>query len=233
MEDTTPTQNEIQHNVVSNASRGFIGSFGAIHYADNFIHPTAIIEAGAVIGRGNYFGAFCYITKDATIGNNNRFEAFCSIATEPEHREYFGKPNKGVIIGNNNTFREYVTVNSGCEKTTILEDDIIMLKASHIGHDSTIKSNCTFAVNVVIAGHCLVGRYVTMGLGSVCHQYSRIGSGSMIGMNTVITKKVNPKCFGLYVGAPPRCLKENTHLKSKFTEEKIKELVDEFETLEL
>ena len=72
MEDTTPMQNEIQHNVVSNASRGFIGSFGAIHYADNFIHPTAIIEAGAIIGNGNYFGAFCYITKDAKIGNKTK-----------------------------------------------------------------------------------------------------------------------------------------------------------------
>ena len=48
-----------------------------------------------------------------------------------------------------------------------------------------------------------------------------------------ITKKVNPKCFGLYVGAPPRCLRQNTHLKDKFTELEIQEIIDEFEKIKL
>jgi UDP-N-acetylglucosamine acyltransferase len=227
MEDTTPYENKKQHATL-NASYKLTLKGGS-----NYIHPTAIIEGEVVLGENNYIGAFCYITGNTIIGNNNRFEAFCSIGTEPEHKEYFGKQNQGVVIGNDNTFREYVTINAGCEKPTILYDNIVMLKASHIGHDSTIHSNCTLACNVIIAGHTLIGKYVNMGLGSVCHQYSRIGSGSMIGMGTVITKKVNPKCFGLYVGTPPRCVKQNTHLKNKFTESEIQEIINEFETLKL
>ena len=227
MEDTTPNQNKRQHATLN-------GNYKLIvRGTNNFIHPTAIVGDDVQLGEDNYIGAFCYITGNTVIGNNNRFEAFCSIGTEPEHKEYFGKPNKGVIIGNNNIFREYVTINAGCEKPTILFDNILMLKASHIGHDSTIHSNCTLACNVIIAGHTLLGKYVNMGLGSVCHQFSRIGSGSMIGMGTVITKKVQPKCFGLYVGIPPRCIKENTHLKDKFTESEIQEIIDEFEKMEL
>jgi UDP-N-acetylglucosamine acyltransferase len=197
----------------------------------NYIHPTAVIGDGVKLGHGNYVGAFCYITGDTLIGHNNRFEAFCSVGTEPEHKAYFGKPNKGVIIGDDNIFREYVTINAGCEKPTKLMDHILMLKASHVGHDSTIMSNAILSCNVIIAGHSMIGRYVNMGIGSMCHQYSRIGSGSMIGMGTVITKKVNPKCFGLYVGTPPRCLKENTHLKKQFTEEDIRRICEEFESL--
>jgi len=227
MEDTTPFQDKKTHskmNKVSNLNSD---------ESNNYIHPTAIVGLNVRLGKNNYIGAFCYITGDTVIGDNNRFEAYCSIGTEPEHREYFGKPNKGVIIGDNNTFREYVTVNAGCEKPTILKNNIIMLKGSHIGHDSTINDNCTLTCHVVIAGHCLLGKYVNMGLGSVCHQFTKIGSGCMIGMKTIITKKTNPKCFGLYVGEPARCIKQNEHLKSKFTEEEIQEMIEEFEKMEL
>ena len=225
MDDLTPFQSQN----TTNEEMNFVFNNGIT----NYIHPTAVIGENVKLGNNNYIGAFCYIIGDTVIGDNNRFEAFCSVGTEPEHKAYFGKPNKGVIIGNGNVFREYVTINAGCEKPTIVNDDVLMLKASHIGHDSTIMSNCTLACNVLIAGHSLLGRYVNMGLGSVCHQYSRIGSGSMIGMGTVITKKVNPKCFGLYVGTPPRCLKMNEHLMKQFTEEQIKDICDEFETLHL
>jgi UDP-N-acetylglucosamine acyltransferase len=227
MEDTTPHQNKTQHASL-NGNYKFV-----IRGGNNYIHPTAIIGDDVQLGDDNYIGAFCLITGNTIIGNNNRFEAFCSIGTEPEHREYFGKENKGVIIGNNNTIREYVTINAGCEKPTILHNNIIMLKGSHIGHDSTINDNCTLTCNVIIAGHCLLGKYVNMGLGSVCHQFTRIGSGCMIGMKTIITKKTNPKCFGLYVGEPARCIKQNDHLKSKFTEEEIQKMIEEFENMEL
>lgn len=225
MEDLTPFQN--QNSSIENIE---------VIYTDvnsNYIHPTAVIDRGVRLGNNNYIGAFCYITGDTVIGDNNRFEAFCSIGTEPEHKSYFGKPNKGVIIGNGNVFREFVTINAGCEEPTRLMDNIIMLKGSHIGHDSIVMHNSTLACNVLIGGHSLLGRYVNMGLGSICHQYSKIGSGSMIGMGTIITKKVNPKCFGLYVGAPARCLKQNEHLMKQFTEEQIKEICNEFETIKL
>jgi UDP-N-acetylglucosamine acyltransferase len=227
MEDTTPHQNKTQHASL-NGNYKFV-----IRGGNNYIHPTAIIGDDVQLGDDNYIGAFCVITGNTKIGSNNRFEAFCSIGTEPEHREYFGEPNQGVVIGNYNTIREYVTINAGCEKPTILHNNIIMLKGSHIGHDSTINDNCTLTCNVIIAGHCLLGKYVNMGLGSVCHQFTRIGSGCMIGMKTIITKKTNPKCFGLYVGEPARCIKQNDHLKSKFTEEEIQKMIEEFENMEL
>jgi len=199
----------------------------------NYIHPTSIIGEEVVLGENNYIGPYCLITGKTKIGNDNRFEAYCSIGTEPEHKSYFGKPNMGVVIGNNNFFREYVTVNSGCQVPTILGDKIILLRGSHVGHDSKIGQECTISCNVLIGGHSLLGDGVNMGLGSICHQFSRIGSYSMIGMGAIITKTFEQRCFGVFVGNPAKYIKDNDYHKKNFTEEQILEIINTFKNMKL
>jgi len=227
MEDLTPFQDEKQ-NASLNGNYKFV-----VRGSGNYIHPTAIVGDDVQLGEDNYIGAFCLITGNTVIGNNNRFEAFCSIGTEPEHKEYFGELNQGVIIGSNNTIREYVTINAGCKKPTILHNNIIMLRGSHVGHDSTIYDDCTISCNVLIGGHSLLGYSVNMGLGSICHQFSKIGSYSMIGMGAIIPKKVQPQCFGVYVGNPAKYIKENDYHKLNFTGEAVNRICAVFENLEL
>lgn len=178
----------------------------------NFIHPTAIIGKDVILGKNNYIGANCYIVGNTRIGDNNHFEAFCSVGTFPEHRSFFDKKQmKGVVIGNNNVFREFITINSGCYDNTILGNNIWMLRNSHIGHDSVISDNCTFSCNVLIGGHSLVGESVNFGLGSICHQFSVIGGGSMIGMGCIITKKSQIKPLHTFVGNPAKEIGVNQH----------------------
>jgi UDP-N-acetylglucosamine acyltransferase len=227
MEDTTPDQNKSQHSTL-NGNYKFI-----VRGGNNYIHPTAIIGDDVVLGDDNYIGAFCLITGNTKIGSNNRFEAFCSIGTEPEHKEYFGESNQGVVIGNYNRIKEFVTINSGCIKPTTLHNNILALRGCYIGHDSTIYDDCTISANALIGGHCLLGYSVNMGLGSICHQYSKIGSYSMIGMGAIITKKVQPKCFGVYVGNPAKYIKENDYHKQNFTGEAVNRICAVFENLEL
>jgi UDP-N-acetylglucosamine acyltransferase len=229
MNDLTPNQNYKQNSTMNKKAVYKIDN----RYKNNFIHPTAIIGDNVQLGENNYIGAFCLITGNTIIGNDNRFEAFCSIGTEPEHKEYFGEPNQGVIIGNYNTIREYVTINAGCEKPTILHSNIVMLRGSHVGHDSTIYDNCTISCNVLIGGHSLLGYSVNMGLGSICHQFSKIGSYAMIGMGAIIPKKVQPQCFGVYVGNPAKYIKENDYHKQNFTGEAVNRICAIFESLEL
>lgn len=199
--------------------------------SENEIHPTAIIGKKVKIGKGNMIGANVIIQGETTIGDNNVFEPFCSIGNEPEHKDFFGKKNKGLIIGSNNIFREYVTINAGCYMPTRLLDNIIMLRGSHIGHDSYISSDCTISCNVVIGGHSLLGLGVNMGIGSICHQYSKIGSYAMIGMGAIITKKVSPQCFGMYVGNPAKYIKENDFQKNKWGYEMVLDICNEFHNL--
>ena len=77
----------------------------------NFIHPTAIIGNKVIIGKGNYIGPYCIIYDGVKIGDNNRFESNVIIGSNAEHRDYFRKgSNFSTKIGNNNIFREFVTI---------------------------------------------------------------------------------------------------------------------------
>jgi UDP-N-acetylglucosamine acyltransferase len=215
MENTTPIQNEEQHK--------------DINFTENKIHPTAIIGADVKMGFGNEIGAYVVITGKVSIGNNNKFESFCVIGSEPEHKGYFGKRNSGTIIGSNNIFREYVTINAGCETPTIVSNDVIMLRGSHCGHDALIDTNCTISCNVLIGGHSYIGKEANLGLGAILHQFSKIGCFAMVGMGTIVTKKsiINP--FGTYVGNPAKYIKENDYKKKTFNADEIRHLIADYE----
>jgi len=211
MEDTTPEQNKNQNTTMNrNVSIH-------ISYPDNEIHSTAIIGKDVVLGKGNKIGAYCVITGNTIIGNNNVFESFSVIGSEPEHKAYFGKPNKGVFIGCDNIIREYVTINAGCERTTRLTNNCIMLRGSHLGHDVIVENNVTISCHVLVGGHSIIGSGANLGLGAILHQFSKIGCYSMIGMGTIVTKKSNIQCFGTYVGNPAKYIKENDYQKLKFS----------------
>ena len=227
MNDLTPFQMQYYTtDTATNKSKRFMQMV-----RDNHIHPTAIIGNNVRLGKGNKIGAYVVIQGKTWIGDNNVFEPFCSIGNEPEHKDFFGKKNKGVFIGNNNVFREYVTINAGCFVPTQLGDNITMLRGSHIGHDSEINNDCTISCNVLIGGHSLLGVGVNMGLGSICHQYSKIGSYAMIGMGSIVTKKVNVQCFGTYVGNPAKYIKENDYQKQKWSYEMVLDICAEFEKM--
>ncbi len=227
MNDLTPFQMQYYTtDTATNKSRRFLDMV-----RNNHIHPTAIIGDNVRIGKGNKIGAYVVIQGKTWIGDNNVFEPFCSIGNEPEHKDFFGKKNKGTNIGNNNVFREYVTINAGCYVPTQLGNNITMLRGSHIGHDSEINDDCTISCNVLIGGHSLLGVGVNMGLGSICHQYSKIGSYAMIGMGAIITKKTNPNCFGVYVGNPAKYIKENDHQKIKWGYEMVLDICAEFDKM--
>jgi UDP-N-acetylglucosamine acyltransferase len=123
---------------------------------ENFIHPTAVISDDVTLGHGNYIGPYCYITGKTVIGDNNRFEAYCSIGTPPEHRDHFTNSPFNVIIGNNNTIREFVTINAGTVRSTVLGNNIVMLRNSHIGHDSIIEDKVNLSCNLLIGGHSYI-----------------------------------------------------------------------------
>lgn len=225
MDDLTPHQNKNQ-----NTTSGVNAVYKIDNrFEQNYIHPTAIIGDNVKLGKNNIIGAFVVIQGNTTIGNDNVFEPFCSIGNSPEHKEYFKHKNQKTIIGNKNTFREYVTINSGIEKPTTLQDNIIMLRGSHVGHDSFISNNCIISCNVLIGGHSFLGEGVNMGLGSICHQFSKIGSYSMIGMGTIITKKSKILCFGKYVGNPAKCIGDNEHKRVQFSAEQVWDLCQYFE----
>lgn len=177
----------------------------------NFIHPTAYVDVMVKLGDNNYIGPFCHLTGELTVGDNNRFEGHCSVGTRPEHMEYWHK-NGAATIGNDNVFREFITIHSGTNEITKIHNNIIMLRGAHVAHDCVIEDGVTLSVNSVMLGHVHVMKESNCGTGCLIHQHQVIGAWSMIGMGAVVPKKIKVEPGKVWVGNPAKILRDNTYL---------------------
>jgi len=181
----------------------------------NNIHPTAVIDDCVTLGDENFVGPFCYLTGGLTIGDHNWFEAYCSLGTRPEH-ENFWHSDGNTKIGNNNMFREHITINAGTEGLTYVGNNVIMLRGSHVGHDCVIEDGVTLSVNATMLGHVRVMKHSNCGSGCQVHQHQVIGSYSMLGMGCIITKKTRVKPGQVWVGNPAKRIKTNLYAVEKY-----------------
>ena len=179
------------------------------------VHPNAQINKGVVIEKGAIIGPYVSIDSGTnvgpnsviqgkiTIGKNNRIFPNVFLGLEPQDLKYQGA-NTEVIIGNNNTFRECVTVNKATyegEKTVIGNNNLIMAY-SHIGHNCEIGNNVILSNSVQVAGHVIIEDCAIVGGCLGIHQFVHIGYLSMIGGMTRVTRDIPPFC--LAEGSPGR-----------------------------
>ena len=164
------------------------------------IGPYCIINDNVKIGNNVNLMAHIYVDGNTIIGDNCRFFPYCSIGTSPQDLKYKGEKSK-LKIGDNNIFREYVTVNPGTEggglETTIGNNCLFMINA-HVAHDCKIGNNVIMVNNASIAGHVILEDYAIMGALSGAHQFCRIGKHSMIGGLSGVDSDVIP--YGTVLG---------------------------------
>ena len=164
------------------------------------IGPYCIINENVKIGNNVNLKAHIYIDGDTTIGDNCNFFPYCSIGTSPQDLKYKGE--KSILkIGNNNIFREYVTVNPGTEGgglETIIGNNCLFMINAHVAHDCKIGNNVIMVNNASIAGHVVLEDYAIMGALSGAHQFCRIGKHSMIGGLSGVDSDVIP--YGTVIG---------------------------------
>ncbi len=164
------------------------------------IHATAIVSREALIGDGVEVGPYVVIGPsvsigaDSTIGERNLVYGHASIGSPPQDLKYHGE-RTGLAIGNDNVFREFVTMNRGTAggggRTTI-ESNNFFMAYSHVAHDCHVGSNTIFANNATLAGHVDIGDHVTIGAFSAVHQFCRVGDHAFIGGFTVVTQDALP-----------------------------------------
>ena len=182
------------------------------------IHNSSVIEKKAKIGEDVKIGPFCYVGPDVQledgvelasnihiegntlVGKKTKIFPFASIGTLPQDLKFRGEKNS-LLIGENNTIREYVTINPGTQggggKTVIGNNNLLMI-SSHVAHDCYIGNNVVIANNVPLGGHVTIEDSVVIGGNSAVQQYTRIGRLAMIGGMTGVLKDVIP--FGLSFG---------------------------------
>lgn len=196
------------------------------------IEPFAVIHEDVVIGDDCYIGSGAVVFPGARIGKNCRIFPGASIAAIPQDLK-FDNEYTTVEIGDNNTIREFVTINRGtaARGTTSIKDNNLIMAYSHIAHDCCIGSNCVLANNTTLAGHIEVEDYVLTGGMSAIHQFVHIGQHSILMGGSLIDKDVPPY---VKVGKFPAsyCGINSVGLHRRgFTQEDINEIQDIYRTV--
>lgn len=153
-----------------------------------------LIGPGVRIAAGTVIGPHCVVEGRTTIGENNRFFQFGSIGAAPQDMKYRGEPTE-LVIGRDNTFREFVTLNTGTVQdggVTRIGDDNWVMAYVHVAHDVQLGSHCVLANNATLAGHVHVGDWATIGGLTGVHQFVKIGAHAMIGFQGHVAQDVPP-----------------------------------------
>ncbi len=210
------------------------------------VHPHARLESGVQIGPYSFIGenvfikkntvleAHVYVVGKTEIGTNCRFSPFSSIGTEAQDVTYAGEETS-VKIGNNNIFREFMTVHRGTVKgrrETVIGNDNYFMAYSHVAHDCIVGDQTIFLHGATPGGHVTIEDFSTVGACSGIHQYCRIGKYAYIGGYSVITQDVLP--YSRVAGSRPPLLYglNSVGLRRKgFSRERIKTLKDMFKII--
>lgn len=175
----------------------------------NRIHPTAVVGPGVELGDGNVVGPFTVLVGPCRIGDRNWIGPHVTIGTPAEHRDgphpacWDGEQaGAGVLIGDRNRIREYVSIHQGIRRPTRIGDDCYLLARSHAGHDVRIDDDVTLACAAQLGGHTHVWSHATVGMGALVHQRGRIGPGAMVAMGAAVRGDV--PAFAVSVGDPAR-----------------------------
>ena len=186
------------------------------------IHPTAYIDPKAELGARVSVGPNCYVGPGVVLGDNcvlynnvtitglTRVGARCEffpsaiVGTPPQDLKYRGEPT-AVEIGDDNIFREQVTVHAGTEVgggRTVIGKHNRFLVGVHVAHDVVIGNDCILANYVQLAGHVHLEDKVTIGGIVGIHHFTTVGTLAYIGGLTRIVTDVPP--FVIVEGNPSR-----------------------------
>lgn len=191
---------------------------------NELIHASAIIDPKASLDSSVQIGAFSYVGPhvklgkgvilhshvvvdgNTQIGDGTEIFSFAAIGNRPQDKKYHGESSL-LVIGKNNSIREYVTMQPGTEqggmKTTVGDSGLFMAGA-HIAHDCIVGNEVILANYANLGGHVEVGDYVIIGGLSGVHQFTKIGSHAIVGGMSAVDHDVLP--FSLVRGERNACM---------------------------
>ncbi len=157
------------------------------------VDPFTMIHENVEIGDDSWIGSNVTIYPGARIGKNVKIFPGAVIAGIPQDLKFQGEDST-VLIGDNTTIRECVTISRGTvdKQTTVVGSNCLLMAYVHVAHDCVIGSNVIIANSVQIAGHVLIDDWAIVGGSSAIHQFVKIGMHSMISGGSLVRKDVPP-----------------------------------------
>jgi UDP-N-acetylglucosamine acyltransferase len=183
------------------------------------VHSTAVIHPGAQLGSGCEIGPYCVIGPHVVLGAGCRLHAhvvidghtvlgveneifpFASIGLKTQDLKWKGGITR-TQIGDRNTFRECVTVNSatGDGEVTVVGSNNHILAYCHLAHNVRLGNHIIMSNVGTLAGHVTIEDHAVIGGVVAIHQFCRVGRMSMIGGCSKVVQDVPP--FMLADGNP-------------------------------
>jgi UDP-N-acetylglucosamine acyltransferase len=177
----------------------------------NIIHPTAIIEDGAQLGNDVIVGAYAYVGSLTSIGNGchihhhatvdgktrlgvgNIIHPYAYIGAPTHDLKYIGGI-PGLVIGSNNTFREYCTIHTATNDgdNTLIGNNNVFLAYAHVGHDCVVGDHVIMSSQAALGGHVVLHDFTNIGWQAGVHQFCKIGKYSMVGASSKATQDIPP-----------------------------------------
>ncbi|HWB11840.1 MAG TPA: acyl-ACP--UDP-N-acetylglucosamine O-acyltransferase [Pirellulales bacterium] len=175
------------------------------------IHPLAVVDPGAEIGRDVVIGPFCVIERGTVIGEgcvleshvvvkqgttlapNNHVCEGAILGGLPQHLRMPPRVGK-LVIGSENTIREHCTVHRALHEhdATVVGSNNLLMAGSHVAHDCRVGNNTIFANNSMLAGHVVVEDRAYISGSVAVHQFCRVGGYAMVGGLARVVKDVPP-----------------------------------------
>lgn len=205
------------------------------------IHPSAIIDSSAVIGKNVTVGPWTTIGPDVDIGDgcdisshvvikgpsnlgkNNKIYQFSTVGEDTPDLKYKGEPTR-LVIGDNNTIREGVTIHRGTiqdKNETRIGDNNLLMAYAHVGHDCLVGSNIIMGNNSAIAGHVEVGDWAIISGYSLIHQFVSLGPHCFIGPAAFVYHDVPAYVTAFGSPAEPRTINREGLKRRDFSIEQI------------
>jgi len=179
------------------------------------VGPYSIIEAGVTVGAGTVVGPHCVIGGGTELGANNRLFSGAQVGVLPQDLKHVPDAVGRTVLGDNNVFREFVTISSStvygdagdAEKVTRIGSGCLFMATTHVGHDCVVGNGVIMANGAALSGHVHVQDKVIIGGLVGVHQFCTLGTMAFIGGMARVNKDAVP--YMIVEGHPARCYGPN------------------------
>jgi len=170
------------------------------------VGPGAVIGPKAIVGAGTVIDAYAQVGPNTKLGENNHLYQGAIIGSDPQDKKFTGELST-LEVGDDNIFREYVTVNRGTASgggITRIGNNNLFMVYSHVAHDCVVGNQVVMANSATLAGHITIDDYAIIGGLTPVHQFVRIGKFAFIGGGGWINMDVPP--YLLLGGSPSKVI---------------------------
>jgi len=164
------------------------------------VGPYSIIQGQVVIGDETQIGSHVVIKGFTTIGARCRIFQFAVLGEIPQDLKFKGEESH-LVIGDNNTIREFATMHRGTAGgggVTRIGRDNLFMAYTHVAHDCQVGNGVIMSNAATLGGHISVEDHAILGGLSAVHQFCRIGRHAFVGGCSAVHRDVPP--YAMAVG---------------------------------